>query len=306
MTLSRIGRITRALVASVAVGLGMTACGGGTIGFLWVLGTQYNQIVGFKIDNYTGNLTQTVNSPYSSGGSNPVSIAVRTGGRYAYVVNKGTTNAKTGASNGDGNVAVFAVGNDGILTFTEAYSTAGNTPVWAVADGTGNYLYVLDQVAPDGSGNGDITVFAIDGNTGRLQLVPNQSIKNAQGQQLNYFTVGKKPTMVRYAGGTCLYTLDSGDQTIFPYGVGTSGQLVLEANSTTPLGTTNATSINATGSSLYVTDAGSGTVPGTSSPTAVAPIARLAWSPAVLRQTCRQPRTRSTAFWIPRASSSTF
>ncbi|GAC1432942.1 MAG: hypothetical protein NVSMB62_29430 [Acidobacteriaceae bacterium] len=90
MTLSRIGRFTRALVASVAVGLGMTACGGGTIGFMWVLGTQYNQIAGFKIDQYTGNLTQTVNSPYASGGKTPVSIAVRTGGRYVYVVNKGT------------------------------------------------------------------------------------------------------------------------------------------------------------------------------------------------------------------------
>lgn len=246
----------------------MTACGGGTIGFLWVLGTQYNQIVGFKIDNFTGNLTQTVNSPYSSGGSNPVSMAVRTGGRYVYVVNKGTTNAKTGASNGDGNVAVFAVGNDGILTFTEAYSTAGNTPVWAVADATGNYLYVLDQVAPDGSGNGDITVFAIDGNTGRLQLVPNQQIKIPQGQpgagqQLNYFEVGKKPTMVRYGGGSCLFTLDSGDQTIFPYGVGSSGQLTLQANSNIPTGTVNMTSLNVSGSNVYITDAGDGTVPGT-------------------------------------------
>ena len=271
MTLSRIGRITRALVASVAVGLGMTACGGGTIGFLWVLGTQYNQIVGFKVDNYTGNLTQTVNSPYSSGGANPVSIAVRTGGRYVYVVNKGTTDAKTGASNGDGNVAVFSVGNDGVLTFLQTYSTAGNTPIWAVADGTGNYLYVLDQLAPNRDAkndpthqfDGDITVFAIDGNTGRLQLVPNQSIKNAQGQQLNYFEVGNTPTMLRYAGGACLYTLDSGDQTIYPYGVGTSGQLLVEANSYIPLGTTKATSVNVNGSSVYVTDAGNGTVPGT-------------------------------------------
>ena len=263
MTLSRIGRFTRALVASVAVGLGMTACGGGTIGFMWVLGTQYNQIVGYKIDQYTGNLTQTVNSPYASGGKTPVSITVRTGGRYVYVVNKGT-----GA--GDGNVAVFAVGNDGILTFQESYSTAGNTPVWAVADGSGNFLYVLDQVAPNRDAkndpahalDGDVTVFAIDGNTGRLQLVPNQAIKNAQGQQLNYFEVGKTPTTMRYSG-SCLFTLDSGDQAIFPYGTAAGGQLTLEANSTIPTGTTNMTSINVSGSNMYVTDALSGKVPGT-------------------------------------------
>ena len=60
MTLSRIGRISRAFVVSVAIGLSMSACGGGTIGFMWVLGDQYNQIVGYKIDDYTGNLTQTV------------------------------------------------------------------------------------------------------------------------------------------------------------------------------------------------------------------------------------------------------
>jgi 6-phosphogluconolactonase (cycloisomerase 2 family) len=229
----------------------MSACGGYTIGFLWVLGTQYNQIAGFKIDDFTGNLTTTINSPYASGGANPVSIAVRTGGNFVFVVNKGT-------GHGDGNVSVFAVGEDGILTFQNSYSTSGNTPVWAAADGTGSYLYVLDSQAPDGSGNGDITVFAIDGSTGRLQLVPNQLIKNAAGQQLNYFEVGKAPTMVRFSG-SCLYTLDSGDQTIFPYGIGSSGQLTLEP---VPLITTpgvNLTSINVTGNNVYLTDAGNAT-----------------------------------------------
>jgi Lactonase, 7-bladed beta-propeller len=249
MTLSRIGRFSKALVVSVAVGLGMSACGGGTIGFMWVLGTQYNQIVGFKIDDFTGNLTQTVNSPYSSGGVDPVSIAVRTGGNYVYVVNKGT-------GKGDGNVAVFAVGDDGVLNFEETYSTAGNSPIWAAADGTGSFLYVLDSAAPDGSGNGDITVFAIDGNTGRLQLVPNQSIRNTAGTQLTYFEVGKTPSMLRYTG-SCIYTLDS-DQTVYSYGIGGNGQLALEVNALIPvgvIGTNNITSIYVSGSNFYITDA---------------------------------------------------
>jgi len=67
MTLSRIGRISRALVVSMAVVLGMSACGGYTVGFMWVLGTQYNQITGLKVDDYTGNLTQMVGSPYPPG-----------------------------------------------------------------------------------------------------------------------------------------------------------------------------------------------------------------------------------------------
>jgi 6-phosphogluconolactonase (cycloisomerase 2 family) len=253
MTLSRIGRISRALVVSMAVVLGMSACGGYTVGFMWVLGTQYNQITGFKIDDYTGNLTQMVNSPYASGGTNPVSLAVRVGGNFVYVVNKGTPGKN------DGNIAVFSVGEDGVLTFQENYFSAGNTPVWVASDNTGSYLYVLDSQSPAYNGttnkNGAITVFQVDGSTGRLQIVPNQQIKNAQGQQLNYFEVGPSPTMLR-VGGSCVYTLDSGDQTIYPYGVGGSGQLVVQANSTTRTGGSNITSINVNGNNIYLTDAG--------------------------------------------------
>src|ERR1700684_257381 len=117
MTLSRIGRISRAFVVSMAVVLGMSACGGYTVGFMWVLGTQYNQITGFKIDDYTGNLTQMVGSPYASGGTTPVSLSVRIGGNFVFVVNKGTSVAKC-----DGNVSVFTVGNDGVLTFQQSYN----------------------------------------------------------------------------------------------------------------------------------------------------------------------------------------
>jgi 6-phosphogluconolactonase (cycloisomerase 2 family) len=256
----------------MAVVLGMSACGGYTVGFMWVAGTQYNQIAGFKIDDYTGNLTSMVNSPYPSGGTNPVSVAVRVGGNYVFVVNKGTYNSK-GISNGDGNVAVFAVGEDGVLTFQNTYTTAGNSPVWASSDGTGTYLFVLDSQAPGYDGvtitNGDITVFGIDGSTGRLQLVPNQLIKNAAGQLLNYFPVGKAPTMFR-VGGSCLYTLDSGDQTVYPYGLGSGGQLTIEPNSTIPLDTVNATSLNVYGNSIYITDAGM-TLPGTTTVGAILP-----------------------------------
>ena len=256
MTLSRIGRISRALVASMAVVLGMSACGGYTVGFMWVLGTQYNQIAGFKIDDYTGNLTNMVNSPYSSGGTNPVSIAVRFGGNFVFVVNKGTYTTK-GISNGDGNVAVFGVGQDGVLTAQGVFQTAGGSPVWISVDQSGNYLYVLDNQAPDyaTTGNGDITVFQIDPTTGRLQIVPNQQIKNGQGQQLNYFEVGPNPTMLKNIGG-CVFTLDTGDQTIYPYGTGASGSLTVQVTGKIVTNAKNLTSINFNGSNVYLTDAG--------------------------------------------------
>jgi 6-phosphogluconolactonase (cycloisomerase 2 family) len=254
MTLSRIGRLSMALVVSVAMGLGMTSCGGGTIGFMWVLGTQYNQIGGFKIDDYTGNLTGTVGSPYTSGGTNPVMLTLKSGGRYLYVLNAG--NATTA-----GNFSLFSVGGDGTLSYQQSYTSQGTNPIWITTDTTGNYLYVLDQKAPDYDGvtnfNGSITAYSLDANTGRPSLITNAQVKNAAGTQLTYFEVGNKPTQLR-AGASCLYTLDSGDQTVFPYSLGSSnGQLTTAANSTLALGTANATSINISGTYIYVTDAGS-------------------------------------------------
>ncbi|HZY73705.1 MAG TPA: beta-propeller fold lactonase family protein [Edaphobacter sp.] len=269
MKLSRIGRVSMALAVSVAMGLGMTACGGGTVGFLWVLGTQYNQIAGFKIDNYTGNLREMPHQPFTSGGANPVSLVVKPGGRYLYVVNKGVTPAggntsgeqKCGA-NGAG-IAEFSIGGDGVLTFQQCFQTQGSTPVWAQMDGSGAYLYVLDQFAPGTDCDalapsncyGDITVFSVANDTGRLTLVPNQQVKNSDGTQLTYFPVGNTPTMMKIAGTGCLFTLDSGDQTVFPYSLGSNGQLTLPTNTTINTGAGRLTSINAGGNYVYLTDA---------------------------------------------------
>lgn len=291
MKLSRIGRVSMALVVSVAMGLGMTACGGGTIGFMWVLGTQFNQIAAFKIDDFTGNLTTPPGSPFTSGGTNPVSLVVRTGGRYLYVINRGsglTPDTKGGVTcqngAGGGNIAEFGIGGQGVLTFQQSFTSQGCTPVWAAADSTGGFLYVLDKYAPNAnclpngqpenpatqSCNGEITVFSSDPNTGRLSLVVNQQVKDpVTGLQLTYFPVGAIPSMLTTAG-SCLFTLnqDSNPQTVFPYGVGTSGQLTLTTNSTLQTGATRATSIIAHGSSVYITDAGQ---PNTNSPGQILP-----------------------------------
>jgi 6-phosphogluconolactonase (cycloisomerase 2 family) len=246
------------------MGLGMTACGGGTIGFMWVLGTQYNQIGGFKIDDFSGNLTQIPHSPFSSGGADPVSIVVKPGGRFVYVVNKGGSNS-TGvnpACGTAGSISEFSVGGQGVLTFQQCFQSQGMTPVWAAHDSTGNFLYVLDQQAPPATPtsplppNGDITVFSIDPNTGRLTLVLNQQIKDpTTGLQLTYFPVGNTPTMLALSGG-CLFTLNSADQTVFPYAAGTGGQLTQTTNSVIITNATRATSIIAGGSGVYITDAG--------------------------------------------------
>lgn len=248
-----------AFVVSVAMGLGMTACGGGTIGYMWVLGTQYNQIAGFKIDDFTGNLTAIVGSPFSSSGTNPVSIVFKPGGRYVYVVNQGTGTTA-------GNVSEFSVGGDGVLTYQASFSSQGTTPVWAVMDSTGNYLYVLDQLAPStafcpvkGTPCGDITVFSIAGDTGRLSLVQNQPQLDANGTPITYFPVGIQPIMMMNSGA-CLFTVNSADNTVFPYATnGTTGVLAQTGTAPTTTPATKITSINGRGSYVYLTDAGATT-----------------------------------------------
>ena len=204
MKLSLFGRLAMALFASLALGLGMTACGGGTIGYMWVLGQQYNQIAGFKIDDYTGNLTQIQGSPFTTNGAIPVSIVVKPGGRYVYVINQGTGGGPTKPGTSQ-SVALYCVGGDGALTFQQSYQTQGYISQWAQMDSTGSYLYVLDKYAPsynattglyngpNTDGNGAITVFSADPNTGRLTLVTNSQTQPNGGKHA-LLEVGPRPS----------------------------------------------------------------------------------------------------------------
>jgi 6-phosphogluconolactonase len=232
MKLSKIGRIVSALVATAALGLGMTACGGGTIGYMWVVGTYYNQISGFKIDDYTGNLTVIPKTPFSASGINPVTVLVKPGGRFVYVLNSGSNDtvaptATTLATQSKaGNISVYSVGGEGVLTYQQSFASQGTHPVWATFDGTGNFLYVVDKYAPDHSGNGSITAFTVTSDTGRLSLLQNAAIKNPDGTLTNYFSVGANPNMSKVGGGSCLYTVSP--NSIFPYVISSSsGQLTL-------------------------------------------------------------------------------
>ncbi len=275
MKLSRIGRVSMALAASVALGLGMTACGGGTVGFMWVTGTTAtatttSSIVGYKIDNFTGNLTSIPKSPFNTSGQNPGTLVVRANGRYLYVVNQGTRDEVTHKSNRDGNIAEFSVGGDGTLTFQENYSTLAGTPVWAAIDSAGSYLYVLDNLAPANSSyaanqQGDVTVFSIAADTGRLSTVTNQQVKDENDQNINYFPVGQNPSMMRVQSSSCLFVLDKNtaqdinNTYVFPYQISGNGQLATTVTGNIPTGAVNVSSITLGGlggSSVYLTDVG--------------------------------------------------
>ena len=260
MKLSWFGRLALALFASLALGLGMTACGGYTVAYLWVLGQNPSgpggQIAAFKVDAYTGNLTDVPHEPFASQGSTPVSLVVRPGGRYVYVLNQGTYDPVKGVQAGDG-IVEFSVGGDGTLNYEQTYHSPGLVPLWLQMDNTGTYIYVLNRYSPDyaTTGNGSISAFVIDPTTGRLQLVQNtQSIPPGQ-PALTYWDVGVSPLMMKSSAG-CLFTVNSADQTITPYSFGGGGQLVTVTTGTILTHAADITSINGNGSYIILTDAG--------------------------------------------------
>ena len=90
MKFSKFGRIGLALAVSLGMGIGVTSCSTDhVVGYFYVTGSQYNQVSGFRIDNNLGRLTRVPNSPFASGGVNPIKAAVANAGKFLYVLNAG-------------------------------------------------------------------------------------------------------------------------------------------------------------------------------------------------------------------------
>ena len=284
MKFRKFGQFCLALVVSLGLGFGVTSCSTDhTVGYFYATGTQYQQISGFRIDNNLGQLTPTQNSPYSSGGVNPIKILVSTAGRFVYVLNAGCgatgqipCPANTPADQTGANISLFTVGGQGGLSFQASYTSQGNQPIAIQADASGTHLFVLDSTVTEPTtcpayepGNaasicGDITAFNIDGNTGRLSLITNQGVKNSAGTNLTYFPVGSSPiNFFLIPSGSFIYTIEKGQagnlndpaQAVFVY-ANSAGQLTLTQN--TPI-ITNAEQLSyiyASSKYVYLIDAG--------------------------------------------------
>ena len=84
MKFSKFGRIALASVVSLGLGFGATACGpSNTIDFLYVTSSKANpgQINVYKVDSEAGALIPIADSPYSSGGRNPVADVASANGK---------------------------------------------------------------------------------------------------------------------------------------------------------------------------------------------------------------------------------
>jgi 6-phosphogluconolactonase (cycloisomerase 2 family) len=281
MKYRKFGRTTLALVVSLATGFLVTSCSTDhTVGYFYVTGNYYNQISGYKIDSNLGNLYPVQNSPYSSGGVNPIKAVVANAGRFLYVLNAGcgatgqiACPANTAPADMGANIALFTVGGGGSLNFQTTYTSQGNQPVSIQTDSSGSHLFVLDSTVPDPTtcvgyvpGNtatvcGDITSFNIDSSTGRLSLITNQQVKNANGTALTYFPVGSAP--INFALYTSyIYTIEGGsgsssdpNQAVFVYS-NSSGQLTLTQNTPIITGAEDLSYIYASPSHVYLIDAG--------------------------------------------------
>lgn len=241
MKLKKSGQILLALVVSLGLGLCLTSCTVDfTVAYLYVTGSQFNQIGAFKISNNTGNLTGISGSPYGSGGTNPVRELVSTTGRYLYILNQGALDSNGQIFDGS-NIAIFSVGGNGTLAPQQTYFSQGVHPIRFAFSSTGGFLYVLDQYEPITVGGqittsnssqtaqfpcpdpsspgvfhpvGDITAFSVDSTTGRLSLITNAQQQSGTGPNaalLPYFPVGCLPIDFKITA-SFLLTADNGPE----------------------------------------------------------------------------------------------
>ncbi len=290
MKFRKFGQICLALAVSLGTGLGVTSCSTNhTVGYFYTTGSQYNQISGFRIDNNVGNLTPVPNSPFASGGVNPIKVLTANAGKFLYVLNAGCGGTSqiacpTGTAAGDAgaNISLFTIGGQGAVSFQAAYTSQGNAPISIQTDSSGTHLFVLDSTVTDPTtcvgyvpGNsaticGDITSFNIDPNTGRLSLITNQGVKNGNGTNLSYFPVGSSPiNFFVTPSNSFIYTIEKGSgstldpsQAVFVYS-NSSGQLALSQNTPIPTGATELTYIYVSAKeNVYLIDAQNGTTAG--------------------------------------------
>jgi 6-phosphogluconolactonase len=250
MKFSKFGRIALASVVSLGLGFGVIACGpSNTIDFLYVTSSKNNpgQINVYKVDSQAGALIAIPDSPYPSGGRNPVADVASPNGKNLYVINQQ-----------DSTVVEFAIGTDGKLYPQQTCNFKGGStfPVQLAVNKAGTYLYVVLTYQPNFSvnipGPGALVAFPINAD-GQLGATGSLCTPVANGNNF-FFPVGNNPVAVNaLASDNYVYAVNESDATISAFQVGSSGALSQIA--TYPVGVgPNAIASDPTSKFLYVTD----------------------------------------------------
>ena len=251
MKLSKFVRIALVSGISLGFGLGVTACApSNTIDFLYVTGSKQNpgQISVYKVDSEAGALHQIPDSPYGSGGRNPVADVASANGKNLYVIN-----------HDDNTMVEFAIGTDGKLYPQQTCNMPGSYPAQLAVNQAGTYLYVVETYQPNFStsipGPGALVVFPLNA-SGQVPTSGGQCDTVANGTSA-FFPLGNNPVAVNVlASGNFVYAVNETDHAISAFQVGSDGALSsigLLSVGTAP----NAIASDPAGKFLYVTDGAS-------------------------------------------------
>ncbi len=213
------GQILLAVAASAFVGLGLTSCGqSNTIDFLYVTAnknTPQGQVAAYWVDQESGAINQIPDSPYPSGGENPVAEVASP--LISTSQSSGKAVAMLYVVNHDDNAIVqFAIGTDAKLYPQKTCNTPGSDPEAVAMNPAGTELFVLDTYAPAPAGSapysqtnpgpGALVAFSLDKTThGFTSCTP-----IANGNQ-SYWPLGDYPGGVAVsANGSYVYAVNTG------------------------------------------------------------------------------------------------
>jgi|HubBroStandDraft_5_1064220.scaffolds.fasta_scaffold24131_3 6-phosphogluconolactonase len=113
----------------------------------------------FAINAHTGALTQVAGSPFGAG-ANPIAVAIRPDGKFAYVVNYSSHN-----------VSVFTINaKTGALQKVDVAQT-GNDPTALAIDPSGKFVYESHTGFHPDFRSGHLDGYAIDGTAGSLKKI---------------------------------------------------------------------------------------------------------------------------------------
>lgn len=237
MKFRKFGRATSAAVLSLGVSAAFTACGrsgtNNTVDYVYVANSKNNpgQINVYYADADSGGLTQIPDSPYPTGGRNPVALTT-------LVVPKSSSTPGFSALyviNHDENTIVeFIIGTDAKLYPQHTYNTPGTFPNAMAVNSQGTLLFVTDTYQPQytgpNPGPGALVVYPISQKDGSLgSPIPNGN--------LSYYPLSLGETNVMNPTAVNTVTQSAGGSFVY----------VVSQNSTTGLGSISAFSVAATG-----------------------------------------------------------
>ena len=209
MKFSKSGQALLAVAVSIGIGLGITSCGeSNTIDYLYVTGSKQNpgQISVYLVDQLSGALTQIKDSPYGSGGRNPVAVITSPNSKNLYVLN-----------HDDNTLVEFAIGTDAKLYQQHTYNTPGTEPIALTMNSAGTLLFVVDfyqaGYTDANPGPGALVVYPVnsDGSLGT----------NIANGNLPYWPVENNPSSVNV---TALLHVDATTDFVYVVNTNTAAQ----------------------------------------------------------------------------------